>query len=869
VAGAGVAVACALLWLLAVQIIASADQGRRNLDERTANRLGLAQQFIDAYLVDQLQAMRRQADASLTGAAPTAEEVARAAQGEQFRVAVLTDDHGRVIHTVPEGPGAVVGQDLSHYPALDRALAGQQAISSVVTSPLGGEQLVAAAVPFDTPQGRRVFAGGFVVGETPLGAFLHSSNVITGQRSFLVDANDVVVAGGEAGAGLRLDQQAPELAAASAGPGASRGSYTDRGVESVYFSVPMKAGPWRVVSSVPAAELYRPLERERAAPWVLFGAVAAASLLGIALLTGLLRQRSDLQRSNGELAALTGSLAHSEDQLRRVIDTAGDAFVAMGEDGAVTGWNAQAAATFGYAAGEAVGRPLHELIIPEGIRDAHVEGLARFLRTGEGPVLGQRLELEALRKGGEAFPVEVSIWAVAGRDGWDFNALIRDISERHRQQEALAEREELLRLTQEGAATGIALVALDGRWLQVNPALCAIVGRTAEEMLALTFEDVAYPADVDYRLLGRLLRGEIPDYEIEGRCVRPDGVLVWCQLHVSVLRGAGEDRLIFQVLDVDERHRHEERLAREVTDRLEAEQAARRERDFLAVVLAAVNEGYIYTVDGVIRDVNDRLCELTGFDRDELIGCARPYPFWPPESAARFVAAGAEMRDSGGGDMEVELVRRDGGRFPVALAIRPARGLDGGDDSFIGIVNDLTAIKQREGRLIDIAARDPLTGLFNRRAIDEHFARLRPGDALVVLDLDHFKRINDTFGHAAGDQALTGLAGCISANLRPGDWAGRLGGEEFILVVQAGGQDGATSVVTRLREAWAGSHPLTTFSAGIAVHAAGAEPRQTLAQADEAMYLAKHNGRNRTEVFTPADPGGATAPSGRWTRSGR
>jgi GGDEF domain-containing protein len=75
--------------------------------------------------------------------------------------------------------------------------------------------------------------------------------------------------------------------------------------------------------------------------------------------------------------------------------------------------------------------------------------------------------------------------------------------------------------------------------------------------------------------------------------------------------------------------------------------------------------------------------------------------------------------------------------------------------------------------------------------------------------------------------------------------------------VQGGGHDGASSVVSRLREAWAGSDPLTTFSAGIAVHEAGAESRQTLAQADEAMYVAKNNGRNRTEVFA-----GAPGPQG-------
>jgi diguanylate cyclase (GGDEF)-like protein/PAS domain S-box-containing protein len=854
--GAGLGFAGVLLWLLAAQITSAAEEGRHNIENRTANRIALARQFTDAYLTDLHRSIERQAGASLSGPEPTAEDLAEVAVASQFRLAMLTDDRGRAIHTVPSGP-QLTGADMTGYPTMAEALAGRRGVSAVIDSPLDGEDVVALSVPLETGQGRRVLAGGFVVGDTPLADFLRSSNVIEGQRTYLVDANGVIVAGGDAGADARLDEQDPELAAATAG-GAAMGSFADRDQEAVFFADPLRNAPWRIVSSVPSADLYRLLERDRTAPWIVFGAFAATALAGVFLLTSLLRQRFTLSSSNQELEGLTGSLAHRSEQLRRVIDTAGDAFVAMSEDGAVTGWNAQAVVMFGWTAKEAVGQPLHELIIPEAVRSAHVEGVDRFLRTGEGPVLGQRLELEAIRKGGAALPVEVSIWALAGSDGWEFNALLRDISERRRQQADLVDREELLRLTQENAAVGMALVDLDGRWLQVNRALCGIVGRTADELLTMTFADVAHPPDVDYTLMFRLLAGEIPDFEIEGRCVRPDGSLVWCQLHVSLLRQVGgADRLIFQVLDVDERHRHEERLAREVSVRLEAEQAARRERDFLAVVLAAVDEGYVYTVDGVIRDVNDRLCALTGFAREELVGCPRPYPFWAPGDAARFTEISATLQARGGGDLEVELVRRDGERFPVALAIRPAGELAGDADGLITIVTDLTAIKQREGRLLDIAARDPLTGLFNRRAIDDNFSRLRTGDAVVVLDLDHFKRINDTFGHAAGDSALTSLAQCISANLRPGDWAGRLGGEEFIILVQGGGHDGASSVVSRLREAWAGSDPLTTFSAGIAVHEAGAESRQTLAQADEAMYVAKNNGRNRTEVFA-----GAAGPQG-------
>jgi diguanylate cyclase (GGDEF)-like protein/PAS domain S-box-containing protein len=296
---------------------------------------------------------------------------------------------------------------------------------------------------------------------------------------------------------------------------------------------------------------------------------------------------------------------------------------------------------------------------------------------------------------------------------------------------------------------------------------------------------------------------------------------------------------------------HQEAMAGEVRERQHAEEEARRERDFLGVVLASIREGYVYTVDGEIVDVNEPLCRLTGFSRTELVGQHRPFPFWPPDETARLTDAAAAVLAGVGGDLELTFLHRDGTPLPVAITARPAVAPDGASAGFITIITDLTAVKRRESQLLDIASRDGLTGLYNRRAIDQQFALLEPDDAVVIIDLDHFKAVNDTHGHAAGDRLLTSLAELITATLREDDWAGRLGGEEFILVARRGGIGGAATLVHRLRDHWDDTHPPTTFSAGIAAHTASTEPRQTLARADEAMYRAKRAGRNRTEVFTP------------------
>ena len=114
-----------------------------------------------------------------------------------------------------------------------------------------------------------------------------------------------------------------------------------------------------------------------------------------------------------------------------IVETALDAVVSMNERGRVVDWNAQAERTFCWTAGEAKGQELASLIIPEQHRDEHRAGLQHYLKTGEGPLLGQRLELTALRKNGEEFPVELSVIAVPLDDGVVFNAFLRDISLRN------------------------------------------------------------------------------------------------------------------------------------------------------------------------------------------------------------------------------------------------------------------------------------------------------------------------------------------------------------------------------------------------------------------------------------------------------
>jgi two-component system cell cycle response regulator len=150
------------------------------------------------------------------------------------------------------------------------------------------------------------------------------------------------------------------------------------------------------------------------------------------------------------------------------------------------------------------------------------------------------------------------------------------------------------------------------------------------------------------------------------------------------------------------------------------------------------------------------------------------------------------------------------------------------------------------------AQTDPLTQLANRRTFARALQTLQAGDALVIVDLDHFKAVNDRYGHQVGDDTLRALASCLRETARQVDCVARYGGEEFAVVVAGAGSAGAEALLRRMRRAWNARNPTTTFSAGIAVHDAMRTPGETMRRADTALYEAKATGRDR-DVFA-AEP---------------
>lgn len=179
--------------------------------------------------------------------------------------------------------------------------------------------------------------------------------------------------------------------------------------------------------------------------------------------------------------------------LTPVLQTALDAVVVMREDGTVAGWNGVAENIFGWPASDAVGKQLSELIIPHRYREGHHRGLAVYLTTGEGPLLGRRVEITGLRASGQEFPVELSITATQDRGERVFLGFLRDISERKAAEAALRESEARLSATYNHALVGIGEVDRSGRFLRANDQFSVMTGYTHEELRRKTFFDITPP----------------------------------------------------------------------------------------------------------------------------------------------------------------------------------------------------------------------------------------------------------------------------------------------------------------------------------------------------------------------------------------
>jgi diguanylate cyclase (GGDEF)-like protein/PAS domain S-box-containing protein len=214
------------------------------------------------------------------------------------------------------------------------------------------------------------------------------------------------------------------------------------------------------------------------------------------------------------------------------------------------------------------------------------------------------------------------------------------------------------------------------------------------------------------------------------------------------------------------------------------------------------------------------------------------------------------------------VMPRLGKRRYLAFDVGPIYDESGSVIAIVETIRDLTSHKEMESELEELAGRDPLTRLANRRTFDlkltEEWKRSkRSGEplSLLLIDVDHFKQYNDAYGHPSGDRCLEIIAEAVGSQaFRAGDVAARIGGEEFAIILPQTPNDGALVVAERLREAVESSRlphcgsptsAFVTLSIGVKTLEDGEDVGQFAARADSALYEAKHNGRNRVHNQSP------------------
>ncbi len=346
----------------------------------------------------------------------------------------LVEPGGRLVDILPSTP-SVVGRDFSiadWYRAVTTT--GRPYVSEAHQSAAAGQpRVVAAAVPVWARREERL--AGILVAAVGIESIQRMTEEVAGAqgvRLTVTDQRGAVVAAPSSVAADRVPRpDDPRIRAALAGrAGMMERSASGEQVLSAYS--PVNRLGWAVVAEVPRSEAFAAVSEMRSKVLAMAAGLALVLLAGVVFLGFVLRSRR-----RAELV-----LRQSEERTRAILEAAGDAFVSMDATGVITGWNAQAEATFGWPRSEVMGLQLTETIVPPEYRAAHRRGLRRFLETGQGPILNQRIEMPAKRRDGEEFPAELVVWAVRSGEAWDFNAFVRDITERKRTEQALAEAKE-------------------------------------------------------------------------------------------------------------------------------------------------------------------------------------------------------------------------------------------------------------------------------------------------------------------------------------------------------------------------------------------------------------------------------------------
>ena len=622
-----------------------------------------------------------------------------------------------------------------------------------------------------------------------------------------------------------------------------------------------------------------------------------------ALLVGTVGLHAAARRDAEVQLRVMEKLKESQQRLQVIIDTSPSAVITADESGLITGWNRKAEEIFGWSHDEAMGRTMTGTIIPRRYREAHQRGLARFIESGDGRLVGKTVELAGLHRDGHEFPVEISV-AATSRSGANvaFVAFVSDVSQRR-----MAER---LRGVQFAVTRPLANAAT---WAEAAPqvlqGICETLGWTVGEFWAVDREanvlrlefgwyrpskDVGAFEAASRELTFARGAGLVGRVWATGRATSIEDVAgdrdsprtsaaLSAGLHAKFAFAVTNGRKVTGVIALfsNERHSPDRPTIRVMADigsqighfieRRRAEEELRRSGDRIRAILDNVADGII-TIDErlVIRSYNPAAERLFGYAPEEVIG----------KEFGRLIADACRgeikpqlraylrphKREVMMGRHETSGLRKDGIAFPMEFNV----GRLGPQRLVIGSLRDFSERKAETEALQYRALHDPLTGLPNRTFLRERLEEtIRAGEremkpcAVLLMDLDGFKSVNDSLGHEAGDRLLRQVGQRMRGVLRRADTIARYGGDEFA-VVPWGATDVTRAALIAEKILQAVDKPFTIddqpisvpMSIGIASFPQHADDAEALMRrADVAMYAAKR-ARSGFSVYSVDQEGG-------------
>ncbi len=551
----------------------------------------------------------------------------------------------------------------------------------------------------------------------------------------------------------------------------------------------------------------------------------------------------------------TEELRQSSEQFRAYFERS---MVGMATTSIEKGWlnvNDALCDSLGYSREELMRMTWVELTYPEDI----APDLAQFNRLLSGEINNYALDKRFIHKDGRLVYTRLVVSCVLKNDGSvDYViALVEDITAQKQSEATLKDSEAKLCTLYESTSEAVMLLDENG-FLDCNKATLDLFGcASKEEFCSKTPAELSpllQPCGTDSMTLANQY---ITQAMQSGRAF-----FEWSHETIDTHQPFFADVLL-TVMDIKGK-KVIQAIVRNITARKQSEEKLQ----LAASVFTHAGEGILITdATGTIIDVNDTFTYVTGYERAEAIG-QNPRMLQSGRQGPEFYAAMWQaLTQSGQWRGEVWNRRKDGEVYAELLTISAVNDAQGKIQHYVALFTDLTHIKLQQQQLERMAHYDILTNLPNRVLLADRLQqamaqslRRKQSLAVVFLDLDGFKAVNDQHGHAVGDELLIALALRMKLALRDGDTLARIGGDEFIAVlVDLESAQDAEPILTRLLEATSGMVRVdnkelkVSASIGVTLYPQdGVEPDQLMRHADQAMYQAKQSGKNRYHLFDVA-----------------